>query len=227
MAVAKGHAVSAREIQRLDKIAIENFGIPSLALMENAGRSVSVEVIHWLKKYKNPLVCIFCGRGNNAGDGFVAARYLDNVGIRTKVFFIGKEADLKSDAALHYRVLKKLKFPLRKINGVDKALLNDMAHARLFVDAIFGVGLNRKIADPFKSIIEALNAQRKQIISIDVPSGLDATTGKIYGVCVKASATVTFSLLKKGLLKNDGPRYAGRIIVADIGIPQKLFEAIQ
>jgi len=211
--------VTVKQIQDLDKIAIEKYGVPSLALMENAGRSVAQEVIKRIKRIKNPLVCIVCGLGNNAGDGFVAARHLINAGIKTKIVLIGKGSQLKHDAAVNYKILKKLKYPIKEAVAVP---LQDIVRADAIVDAIFGVGLSREILDPFRGVIEAINARSKKVIAVDIPSGLDGTTGKIYGACVRADVTVTFSFIKKGFLKGSGPKHTGKVVVVDIGIPKKV-----
>lgn len=214
--------VTVKQIQDLDKIAIKKYGVPSLALMENAGRSVAQEVLKRTKRVSNPRVCIICGLGNNAGDGFVVARHLINAGIKVSILLIGKGARLKNDAAVNYQILKKLKYPIREVGtGRDRSVRN-VPKADVIVDAIFGVGLNREVCDPFRSVVEAINEKGAKIISVDIPSGLDGTTGKIYGVCVKADVTVTFSFAKKGFFKNQGPKHVGKVVVADIGIPRKL-----
>lgn len=214
--------VTVQQIQKLDKIAIEKIGIPSLALMENAGRCVAQEVLKRIQKVKRPRVCIICGVGNNAGDGFVAARHLINAGVDVKIFLIGQGRALKRDAAVNYRILKNLNYPIKNAGTKNFAPLGDIAKAHVVVDAIFGVGLNREVLDPFRSVIEAVNQAGKRVIAVDIPSGLDGTTGKIYGVCVKADTTVTFSFIKKGFLKGQGPEHVGKVVVADIGIPGKL-----
>ncbi|MCK5179375.1 MAG: NAD(P)H-hydrate epimerase [Candidatus Omnitrophica bacterium] len=215
-------AVTVKQIKDLDRIAIEKYGVPSLALMENAGRAVAQEVCKRLKRIKNARACVVCGLGNNAGDGFVIARHLINAGVKTKIFLIGKGSQLKADAAVNYKILKKLKYPIKEVGARRAVPLRDIAAADLVVDAIFGVGVNREVKDPFRSVIEAINEKAGKVISVDAPSGIDGTTGKVYGVCVKADVTVTFSFIKKGFLKGRGPKHAGKVIVADIGIPLRL-----
>lgn len=228
-----GRSASAHEIQALDKLAIETLGIPSLVLMENAGRAVSCEVLRQLKRPnrlnrpKKPFVTIFCGLGNNAGDGFVIARHLHEAGLEVHTYIIGKAGHLKSDAAVNYRILRKLGGKVRVVAAVDNVICRDMARSDIVVDAILGVGLNRKIREPFQGIIEAINHSKKYVIAVDVPSGLDATTGRIYGICVRAATTVTFTFAKKGFVKNKGPRFVGRVVVADIGIPKGLINIIR
>ena len=215
-------SVTVRQIQNLDQIAIERYGIPSLVLMESAGRAVAEEVKKFLRRKKCPRVCIVCGVGNNAGDGFVAARHLLNAGIGTKVFLVGKARQLKHDAAVNCRILKRMKCPIKEVVSRHAFTLQEIARADCVVDAIFGVGLDREIVEPFRSVIETINRAAKYVIAVDIPSGLDGTTGAIYGVCVNADRTMTFSFPKKGFLKGHGSRYAGKIIVADIGIPEQV-----
>jgi len=212
--------VSAREIQEIDKLVIERIGIPSLVLMENAGRQTAEKILGQLRRPLKSKVSVFCGLGNNAGDGFVIARYLMNAGVRVRVFLIGKRHQLKSDAAVQCNILRNLKCPVQEIQSSNLSVCREIASSDLLVDAIFGVGLNREISEPFRSVIKSLNGSGKRIIAVDVPSGLDATTGSIHGVCVRAHMTVTFSYAKKGFFIKNGPIYIGKLAVVDIGIPR-------
>lgn len=214
-------AFSAREIQKLDEIAVQKIGIPSIALMENAGRSVAQEVLRHLKRFSQKHVSIICGLGNNGGDGFVCARHLINHNVRIKIFLIGNPDHLKNDAALNYKILRNLKIPIHVIDSTVSLKTLDvyLKKSKIVVDAIFGVGLNRVITGPFKTVIEKINSAKAYVISVDVPSGLDATIGKIYGVCIRAKMTVTFSFFKKGFFINQGSRHVGKIVLVDIGIP--------
>lgn len=204
--------VSVKEMLELDRVAIEDRGIPSIALMENAGRAVSEIALRELKDIKDKKVAIFCGGGNNGGDGFVAARYLFNKGINVSVYLIGRRASLKNDPKINAEALDNIGVEIREISApisVDHGLI---------IDAIFGIGLKGKVKEPARSIISDLNKKLITIISADVPSGLDADTGEILGVAVKAGITVTMQFPKQGFYKDKGPEYTGKIIVVDIGI---------
>ncbi|MDE1920395.1 MAG: NAD(P)H-hydrate epimerase [Candidatus Omnitrophica bacterium] len=194
-------------------------GIPSLVLMENAGRGVALHVCKYLKRRRMSRVVIVCGAGNNGGDGFVAARYLLNFGFRPSVFFIGALSKLKADALVNYRAAKNLKIPVKPVRREDAAFKKALRSADVIVDAIFGVGLNRSLEAPYDGIIQAINASNAYVVAVDVPSGLDGTGGGIYGICVVADLTVTFSFPKKGFFKKHAARYTGRVAVVDIGIP--------
>ncbi len=213
--------VSVRQIQRLDRLAIDTIGIPSLVLMDNAGRQVAREVFNHWKRWRQ-WVSIFCGTGNNGGDGLVAARYLCDWNVPVKIFLLGSPEDLKSDPSVNYRILKKLKQNVFCIGGDEKFPSSIIKKSPIILDAIFGVGLNRDITGPAKRIIETINQTRKFVVAVDIPSGLDGDTGKIYGAAIKANVTVTFSFPKKGFYLNRGPSLTGRVVVADIGLPKHL-----
>jgi NAD(P)H-hydrate epimerase len=229
---------SARVIQQLDRIAIEELGIKSVLLMENAGRAVAKVIIDILRHKRNRpspagnhydkitgRVNIICGKGNNAGDGFVCARYLIDKKINTKIFMIGGSNRLKPDALSNYNILKERQGIIEISNLSEFKRQEDVFVAcDLFVDAIFGLGLEGEPREPFSSIIRFMNNTTIPIISVDIPSGLNATSGIAYSACIKAFKTVTFSLAKTGFFINEGPSYCGQIIVEDIGIPKELID---
>ena len=216
-------ALSVRQIQALDRKAIESYGVPSLALMENAGKAVADEAERLLKTVSHPRVAVVCGLGHNAGDGFVAARHLINAGVGVNLFVVGSPSRLKNDAAVYFRVLEKCGCKGLEIRNVTARFRKRLQNTDLIVDAIFGVGLNRSITGLYADVISALNVSGKKILAVDIPSGLDGTTGATFGTCVKAYKTVTFSFMKKGFFNQDAARLTGRVVVADIGIPRQLW----
>lgn len=199
-------------MQELDRIAIEDRGVPSIALMENAGRAVSEIALAELKNIKNKKTAVFCGSGNNGGDGLVAARHLFNRGVDVSVYLIGRRSNLKNDPKINAEALDNIGVEIREISAPVS-----MDHG-LIIDAIFGIGLKGEVKEPAMSIISDLNKRSIAIISVDAPSGLDADTGEILGIAVKAGITVTMQFPKQGFYKNKGPEYAGKIITVDIGI---------
>lgn len=221
--------ITSQQIQRLDSIAINQYKIDSLFLMENAGRSVADEVVSILKNKKIKKIAIICGKGNNGGDGFVAARYLINQGFEVKNFLLGKVKEITSDSRANLDMLLKsnqkiLEIPnLKAFNSMEK----NIKDCSLIIDAIFGVGLKGKVKEPFKTVINFLNRSGKMVVSIDVPSGLDANTGLPLGVCVKADKTISFTLAKKGFFLNQGPDFVGKLKIAGIGIPKSLIQRIE
>jgi ADP-dependent NAD(P)H-hydrate dehydratase / NAD(P)H-hydrate epimerase len=218
--------VTVQEMRALDRRAIRGLGIPAVCLMENAGRLVAEEVQNVLRRRQGRKVCVVCGPGNNGGDGLVAARYLRNAGIPVKVLLAGNTTHMTPETSLNLKIARKLKIPVRNaLPFSPKVLKNEFVKADVIVDALFGVGLSRDIEGKYRVLIEAINAARTFVIAVDISSGLDGTTGRVWGVAVKASMTVTLACAKKGLFVSEGPAHAGRVVVVDIGIPQRLLRA--
>jgi len=210
--------INIKKARLIDEKATKEFGLSTLVLMENAGRSVAEEII----KLKKKKIAIFCGKGNNAGDGFVCARHLLSRGLNPDIFLLAEISEVKNEARINLDILLKLKPKIFKINE-DNFLFykNKIKDYDLIIDAIFGIGLKGEISGLFKEVIKAINSLAKYVVSVDVPSGLDANTGRILGTCIKANKTITFLAIKKGMLINKGPRYCGKILVKDLGFPFK------
>ena len=228
--------VSISRMKELDRRTIEDIGIASIILMENAGRSVSEAAIDTLGDATGKKIAVFCGIGNNGGDGFVAARYLARQGITVNIYIVGEKKRINRDPLVNLRILEKMGVRVEEV--LDSAPLalrsnnksRDILQAReasregryrdvdLIIDAIFGVGLKGEVKEPVRSIIRHLNETRIPIISVDVPSGLDADTGEVLGETIRAKKTVTMQYPKKGFNLNKGPGYCGEITPVDIGI---------
>ena len=207
--------VTADEMKKIDREAQEIRGIPSVVLMENAGRVALEVALDMLAKEKIKKVICICGKGNNGGDGFVVARHLINNGIESEVFLLGNPEDLKGDAKTNYDILKKMKVIIREIATKDD-IEEALKKASLLIDAMLGTGLSGEVKEPYKSVIKYINESGKPVLALDIPSGLDATEGKVLGTCVKATKTVTFAFPKTGFIKNDGPNHTGEVIIRDI-----------
>jgi len=204
------------EMQELDRKAIEEIGIPSIVLMENAGRNTAEAALAMLSHSQKKRVAIFCGTGNNGGDGFVAARHLLREKIPPCVYIVGEKSRIKHDAMVNLHILEKIGLPVSEVfEPID-------IHADLIIDAVFGIGFKGKLKDPIKSIIMDLNKKSIPILSLDVPSGLDADTGEVSDVAIKATKTVTMQYPKKGFYVNQGPGHVGEVVAVDIGIPLSL-----
>jgi NAD(P)H-hydrate epimerase len=214
--------VTPRTMQKLDRRAQERYGISSLILMENAGRSAAEAVARLIRGGKKRRVVCICGRGNNGGDGFVACRHLRNKGIRVEAFMMAGSRALTDGARLNRDILERSRCPVRRIaTAADIRLLRrSLKGCACIVDAIFGIGFSGAPRPPYDEVIAAVNASGRPVVSLDVPSGLDALTGRAQGACIRARTTITFGYPKTGLAKNDGPFYAGRILVADISLPR-------
>ncbi len=214
--------MSRDEVRAFDRWAINELGIPGVVLMENAGRSCAELIKDKLADVTTPKVCIFCGTGNNGGDGYVIARHLLNSGFSVVVVIIGDRNKIKGDAKINLDILERLSQPIERLNLSDSDIPGRVkgfaAGADMLVDGLFGTGLSGQLSDEYKQLIESINAQDCPILAVDIPSGLDCDTGEPLGAVVKASWTVTFAAVKKGFTSGKAiTQYTGEIFVASIG----------
>ncbi len=218
--------LSSEQMQRLDRFTIEEIGIPSLILMENAGHAVAatVRALVLEQDEREPVdVVVFCGPGNNGGDGFVVARDLLAAGMQPQVVVVGKEVKkLTGDIRKQVEVWQQLQQSITVVrHAKDLALLEQgIGDAEVIVvDALFGTGLDRPLEGVFATVVEWINANAAFIISVDLPSGLHSDDGRLLGTAVKADHTVTLAYPKWGLFVGHGPEQCGTLEVVDIGIP--------
>lgn len=211
--------VTRAEMIALDRWAIECIGVPSIALMENAGRHCAEAVI---RRYPHPTtapdVVIAAGLGNNGGDGYVVARHLWNAGYSVRIVApAGRESeDNGSAAALHAAALDRIGIPIATEND------NAIEDAGVIVDALFGTGLRAAPREPYAATIRAINRRANVafVVAVDIPSGLDCDTGETPGEAVIATTTVTFQYAKRGFALAKGPAHTGEVNVVDITIPR-------
>ena len=208
--------LTIKTARAIDRKAREKFGISTLVLMENAGSAVAREIVKSCKGKKK--IAIFCGKGNNGGDGLVAARHLLAQGINPDIFLAGKLLEVRNEAKTNLEVLLNLKRKVIEVNEINVDKIN-IAKYGLIIDALLGVGLTGQVRASYSELIRLINSSKAYIVSVDIPSGLDATTGEILGCCVKADKTITFIAKKRGMVIGDGPKYCGKIIVVNLGIP--------
>jgi ADP-dependent NAD(P)H-hydrate dehydratase / NAD(P)H-hydrate epimerase len=207
--------LTADEMGQADRLATQG-GVPGLVLMENAGRAVADEVSRRFPDARE--VAVLCGPGNNGGDGFVVARHLLEKGYAVRLGFEGDRAKLPDDAAAMAKLWT---------GAVEPLSAGLLARADVVVDALFGAGLTRPIEGGFATLIQAVNESSLPAVAVDVPSGIDGTTGAVRGVAVRATATVTFFRLKPGHLLLPGREACGEVRVAEIGIPDSVLEVIK
>jgi NAD(P)H-hydrate epimerase len=213
------------QMRELDRKATEEHGIPSIDLMERAAAGVCRETLALLPE--RPGKCraaVFCGAGNNGGDGIAAARMLHLSGVKARVFLAGQYERLTPDALEETRRLSECGVELEPFDPEDKGQRAWVRKCHVIIDALFGVGLTREIAPDslFAAAIEWINRSPGKVIAADIASGIDAGTGERKGYAVRADVTVTFTLPKIGLAVGDGALYSGRVVVEDIGIPAGL-----
>jgi len=221
--------LTAAQMREADRYTIEEVGIPSLVLMENAGRQVVAAIEAAFESRLDGRVAVLCGRGNNGGDGFVVARTLVQRGIEASVFVIGAVADVRGDAKTNLDILGRLGVTVVEIGDEQSWELHfsEISQCSVIVDAIFGTGLTKAVAGMMETIIADVNASDIPIVSVDLPSGLSADTPHLIGDCVDASLTVTLGAPKLPLVLPPGEAYAGDVVIADIGIPREVLEGVE
>jgi NAD(P)H-hydrate epimerase len=217
------------QVRAVDKWAINTLGIAGVVLMENAGRSCAELVREKLKHIPKPKVCIFCGAGNNGGDGYVIARHLINSGFKVAIVLCGDRVKVKGDAKINLDILERLGQPIERLNLKNSDIAWQVkefaADADMLIDALFGTGLTGQLSNEYKILIESINALNRPILSVDIPSGLDCDTGQPLGAAIKATYTVTFVAVKKGFVAaSDASQYTGDVFIASIGIEPPVAE---
>lgn len=216
--------VSAEEMRNIDRKAENDFAIPSLLLMENAGLRVMEAAENILDKIPQSKVVVVAGKGNNGGDGLVVARHLHNSGAKVTVFLLGKPEQMTPDSRINYEILTRMRADLKML--VDDAGLNELMmsvmDADLIIDAMYGISFRGSLNEFDTKVVRILNWSKKNIIAVDIPSGVEADTGKVKGEAIRATWTVTLALPKMGLLVEPGQNYVGALTVADISIPASL-----
>jgi hydroxyethylthiazole kinase-like uncharacterized protein yjeF len=210
---------TAQQMREIDETAIEEIGIPGVKLMETAGRSVAEVAADYLGEVERKRVIIFCGKGNNGGDGFVVGRYLTEWGAKVECFLLGKKTEIRGDAQVNLERAERMGIAVAEIDSAEQ--LDPELQADLLVDGIFGTGFKGEIGGEIGRVVEKLNRLETLKISIDTPSGLDCDTGKAASNCFRADVTVTLALPKLGQLVFPGKSHCGRIYVADIGMPRE------
>ncbi|PIQ89020.1 MAG: NAD(P)H-hydrate epimerase [Candidatus Omnitrophica bacterium CG11_big_fil_rev_8_21_14_0_20_42_13] len=210
--------ITRAQAKAIDAAAQRKLKIPALVLMENAGRSAAEMALAMLGP-KDKKVAVFCGKGNNGGDGFACARHLATRGVGVDVYLCADSLNFKDAAENNLNILEKIGLGIIPITETNKINTINMRDYSLIVDALLGIGLRGEVEGFLKDLIYKINKSKIPVLAIDIPSGLDADSGRVLGICVTASKTLTFISKKKGMIINDGPGQCGKVIVGDIGFP--------
>lgn len=223
--------VTAPEMREIEERAFREYGISSLILMEHAGTCIADISERNFLSHSRPepqasRILVLCGKGNNGGDGFVAARHLFNRGHEIDIFLAGSGDDLQGDALTNFKIAEKLGVSIcrdaqNKLSQLEFAL----QESDLVIDALFGTGLDRPVEGTMLGIIKTVNAVGKPVLAADIPSGLHSGTGEALPVVIQAKATAVLGLPKAGLYTGSGPASAGQIYLVDIGLPKALLPA--
>ena len=216
-------------MREADRRTIDDIGIPSLVLMENAGRQAVAAMEAMYSDLLERQVAVLCGRGNNGGDGFVVARTLAQRGIDVTVFLLGTVQDVRGDARTNLEILGRLSITVIELADSQAWELHfsEFTNCTLVVDAIFGTGLNAPVTGLIESVIADVNASGIPVVSMDVPSGLSADSVEPTGPCIDANLTVTLAAPKLPLVLPPAETHAGDIVIADIGIPNEIIEGVE
>jgi len=211
------------QMRNLDRRATEEFGITQDLLMENAGQSVYFVIV---KEFgiKNKKFVIFCGGGNNGGDGFVVARKIYSNGGEVKIFLLGDETKFTGAAEKNFEIVSKMPIEISKVSSIE-SIKSAVFHSDVIVDAIFGTGLDREVGGIYKDVIQVITESKKTVFSVDIPSGINGDTGEAMGTAIKADYTITFGLPKIGNMLYPGYDHCGKLYVSHISFPPSLYNA--
>jgi NAD(P)H-hydrate epimerase len=219
--------VTAQEMRELDRLTIEEYGVPSLTLMERAGQGVATALLGRFGKQARRGVLVVAGKGNNGGDGLVVARLLKRKKVPCEVVLLSRRGELSRDAAINLeRYLKASGKIFEAADGTTSVLAERIERKALLVDAILGTGLKTEVRGLYGEAIDLINASGLPVVAVDLPSGLDADRGVPLGTAVQAEMTVTFGFPKLGEVIYPGLSYAGDLVVTDIGIPDEAVEKV-
>ncbi len=211
--------VRSDQMREMDRFTIEELGVPGVVLMENAGVGSYRIIREMLPTDRVPLVSIFCGKGNNGGDGLVVARHLWDDGVAVEVFIFGKEEEIRGDARTNLNIVQNFGIPVQFVSNLQQLQNHFDPSTDLVVDALLGTGIKGAVYGLMKEAIEFINSLDAMVVSIDVPSGLNADSPVVEGVAVSADATVTMALPKHCHLFYPAREFVGDLHVVDIGIP--------
>ncbi|MCD6132943.1 MAG: NAD(P)H-hydrate dehydratase [Deltaproteobacteria bacterium] len=216
---------TVEEMRNLDRRSMEECGFPQEMLMENAGEAAYFVI---LKDFgvKNKRFVIFCGIGNNGGDGLVVARKIHSNGGDVKIYLLGDERKFTGAARMNFEIASKIPLNIEHVESLEAVKL-DILHSDAVVDAIFGTGLKRNVEGIYKDVIQLINESGKKVFSIDIPSGINGNTGKIMGVAVKSDYTITYGLPKLGNMLYPGYDRCGKLYVSHISFPPSLYDSIK
>ena len=221
--------LNTQQMREADRRTIDEIGIPSIVLMENAGRQAVAAMEAAFEDLATSRVGVLCGRGNNGGDGFVVARTLIQRGIETGVFLLGRVADVRGDARTNLEVLGRIGLTVVEIADAQgwELHFSEISECDLIVDAILGTGFNGQLNGLLETVVADVNGLGVPVVAIDLPTGLSADSPEIEGEAIEASMTVTLAAPKIPLVLPPADTYAGDLVIADIGIPLPILDDVE
>lgn len=216
----------AKQMREMDDTAINDFGLPELSLMESAGHRIFKAAENFLNDVNKKTICILAGSGNNGGDALVAARYLSNAGAKIKIFLTGNKSHRTDSLNVQIRILRSMNLEIQQLE-TDRAwekLQITLRFTDAVIDGILGTGFSGELRPPALRLIRLINSLTKPVISVDIPSGVDADTGLVGEDAIKADCTVALGLPKICHFICPGAIHAGKLFIDDIGIPKKILD---
>lgn len=222
-------ALTRAQVREVDRLATEELLIPSLVLMENAGRNAAEEIAGLAAQVEPARIVILCGPGNNGGDGFVITRHLANRGLAVRPILVGDPRKMSPDCTANHRIVEAmgLRTSIHSGSAQIRELADSIQADDLVVDALLGTGFTGSVRSPLDLLIQSVNdALKESVVAVDVPSGLDCDTGTVANVAVRANLTLTFVARKLGFDNENAGSYLGRIEVLDIGAPPELIARV-
>jgi ADP-dependent NAD(P)H-hydrate dehydratase / NAD(P)H-hydrate epimerase len=222
----KPFLATAEQMRDIDRITIEEYGIPGVVLMENAGANTARVLNAFHPQLEHSHTTVVAGKGNNGGDGFVVARHLYNQSCSVEVLLLGRRCDLHGDAKINADIAATMSIPITEISSEDEPydLTEILCQSDVIVDAIFGTGLSNPAGGVYGRAIETINDTDAFIVSVDIPSGLCADSPAVTGPVIIADLTVTYGLAKPALILYPAAEFAGQVVVADISIPNPVIQ---
>lgn len=220
--------LTAEQVREVDRCAIEDYGVPGVILMENAGRGAAHIVNDRYGGLRPRSVLVVAGKGNNGGDGYVMARHLENNGWKVETLVLAERSAISGDAKVNLDILESCSASIKYATNVGEIdeVLEHIAPPVLVIDAIFGNGLSAPVRGHYLHAIERLNALKVPKVAVDLPSGVDATSGEILGIAIEADCSISFAAAKLGQVNYPAQSCAGELFVVDIGMPKQLQETI-
>ncbi len=213
-------SLTRKQVRNFDLHAMETLGVPSVVLMENAGKNTACIIARFLGSLTARTIAIVAGAGNNGGDGFVIARHLTNCGGNVAVFLISDPQKITGDAKTNLDIIRNLEYNIRHLKAADLGSLSRELEAfDLIVDAIGGTGIRGNLRDDLALVVTQINNASRPVVAVDLPTGLDCDTGTAEGPTVRAELTITFAARKLGFDNPASEDYTGQVVVADIGVP--------
>ncbi|MBC8285169.1 MAG: NAD(P)H-hydrate epimerase, partial [Nitrospinae bacterium] len=216
--------VTAKQMQAIDRWTIDELGIPGAVLMENAGGAIVRRLQNVIPDFPAKKIIIFCGKGNNGGDGFVIARHLFQLGVNVTVLLAGKISDLKGNAKTNALSAQNLKISIQELNSENmNSFDHKLRHSDIIVDALFGTGLSKPAIGLMETVINKINQYGKFTVSVDINSGIDADSGLLIGPHVISDLTFALASMKKSHLLHPAAGAMKKVELLDIGIPQESY----